>query len=70
MTCGWASHRVVEQIGSDTFSDEVVLRVSTPTVLLASALSKAGSSVSVTRKVRLQVVSSLQALMVGWHGEL
>ena len=40
------------------------LRVSTPSVLLASALSKAAWSMSMTWKVRLQVVLPLLASMV------
>ena len=39
-------------------------RVSTPSVLLASVLSKAGWSVSMTWKVRLHVVLPLLALRV------
>ena len=42
------------------------LRVSTPSALLSSVLSKAGWSVSVTWNVRLQVVLPLLALRVIW----
>ena len=42
------------------------LRMSTPSALLSSALSKAGWSVSMTWNVRLQVVLPLLALRVIW----
>ena len=42
------------------------LRVSTPSALLSSVLSKAGWSVSMTWNVRLQVVLPLLALSVIW----
>ena len=41
-------------------------RVSKPSGLLASVLSKAGWSVSMTWKVRLHVVLPLLALRVSW----